>query len=106
MPEQHPPEKSIFLAAIEIDSAAERARFLDTACAGNHRLRAEVEALLDAHDKPQPLVDAPLPGLLATTAAPTLEAPGTVIGPYQVLQQIGEGGMGTVFMAEQTHPVQ
>jgi serine/threonine protein kinase/Tfp pilus assembly protein PilF/sugar lactone lactonase YvrE len=106
MPEQHPPEKSIFLAAIEIASATERARFLDTACAGNRLLRAEVQALLDAHDKPQALVDAPLPGLLAAAEDAVTERPGTVIGPYKMLQQIGEGGMGTVFMAEQTHPVQ
>src|SRR5207253_4349403 len=42
----------------------------------------------------------------ATIDEPPAERPGTVIGPYKLLQQIGEGGMGTVFMAEQTHPVQ
>ena len=42
----------------------------------------------------------------ATVAEPIREGPGTVIGPYKLLQQIGEGGMGTVFMAEQTQPVQ
>jgi serine/threonine protein kinase/tetratricopeptide (TPR) repeat protein len=106
MSEQYPPEKSIFLAAIEIGSAAERARFLDTASAGNSFLRAKVQALLDAHDKPQPLVDAPLPGLIAPANDPISERPGTVIGPYKLLQEIGEGGMGRVFMAEQMHPVQ
>jgi serine/threonine protein kinase len=105
MPEQHPPEKSIFLAAIEIGSAAERARFLDTACAGNRLLRAEVEALLDAHERPQPLVDAPLPDLVATADGPISEGPGTIIGPYKLMEQIGEGGMGLVFVAEQQQPI-
>ena len=46
-------------------------------------------------------------GSPATLDVPAVsERPGTVIGPYKLLQQIGEGGMGTVFMAEQTHPVQ
>src|SRR4051794_15402953 len=47
----------------------------------------------------------PVPGE-EMSAAPLRERPGTVIGPYKLLQQIGEGGMGTVFMAEQTQPVQ
>src|SRR4029077_818692 len=50
---------------------------------------------------------APAPDLVPTVDEPAVtELPGTVIGPYKLLQQIGEGGMGTVFMAEQTHPVQ
>jgi serine/threonine protein kinase/Flp pilus assembly protein TadD len=106
MPEPHQPEKSIFLAAIEISSAAERAAFLDQACVGNQSLRGEVEALLHAHEQPQPLVDTPLPGLIATVDEPISESHATVIGPYKLLQEIGEGGMGTVYMAEQTQPVQ
>jgi non-specific serine/threonine protein kinase/serine/threonine-protein kinase len=106
MPEQHQPEKSIFLAAIEISSAAERAAFLDDTCAGNRSLRREVDALLRAHEKSQPLVDSPLPGLIATVDAPISESHATVIGPYKLLHEIGEGGMGTVYMAEQTQPVQ
>ena len=98
-------EKSIFLEALEKTSAHERAQFLDRACQDNPQLRAKVEALLHAHQEPQALLDVP------EEAAPTLdlpavtERPGTVIGPYKLLQQIGEGGMGTVFMAEQTQPV-
>src|SRR5437764_403167 len=52
------------------------------------------------------LLDAPVPNPVATVEEVVGERPGTVIGPYKLLQQIGEGGMGTVFMAEQTQPVQ
>jgi serine/threonine protein kinase/tetratricopeptide (TPR) repeat protein len=99
------PEKAIFLQAIEKDSLAERAAFLDEACQGNPQLRAEVEALLRAHNAPQPALDTRDPGS-PTTDDLVSERPGTAIGPYKLLQQIGEGGMGAVFMAEQTQPVQ
>src|SRR5436190_15721465 len=106
MPEQHRSEKSIFLEAIEKTDAGERAAFLDGACGDNPPLRAEVEALLQAHEEPQPLLDVPEPAVRTIDRPQFAEQPGTVIGPYKLLQQIGEGGMGTVFMAEQTQPVQ
>src|SRR5262249_1905907 len=108
--------KSIFLAALE-KAEEERRAFLDEACAGDADLRQRVERLLLAHDRPDSL-----PETLAAQA-PTLdsnplesseldpgsvslvEAPGTVIGHYKLIQQIGEGGMGTVYMAQQTEPV-
>ncbi len=105
MMEEPSREKSIFLEAIELTSAAERGAFLDRACGDNKALRAKVGALLLAHESPQRVLDDPQ--LIAPTMAPTgvLESPGTIIGPYKLLQQIGEGGMGTVYMAEQTAPV-
>ncbi len=106
MPVQRPSEKSIFLEACEITSAAERAAYLDQACEGSPQLRAEVEALLRAHEAPQRVLDAPEAVTPTSAQAPPEGCPGTVIGPYKLLQQIGEGGMGTVFMAEQTMPVQ
>jgi WD40 repeat protein/serine/threonine protein kinase len=100
MTEQSLSERSIFEAAIEKGSPEERAAYLDQVCGSNKGLRKEVEALLAAHDR---LANV---RLVATVDEPRpSEAPGTVIGPYKLLQQIGEGGMGTVFMAEQTQPV-
>ena len=101
----HRSEKSIFLEAIDMTSPAERADFLDRACVDDLPLRSAVEALLQAHEKPQGLLDAPEAVAPTLHQPPPREGPGTVIGPYKLLQQIGEGGMGTVFMAEQTQPV-
>jgi hypothetical protein len=106
MPEQRPSERSVFLEAIDLASPAERAAYLDQACKDNPQLRAEVEALLRAHEAPQRILDAPAVVSPTIDEALPLERPGTVIGPYRLVQQIGEGGMGTVFLAEQTEPVQ
>jgi eukaryotic-like serine/threonine-protein kinase len=90
-------EKTIFLEAVEIASSTERAAFLEQACGNDRQLRVAVEALLSSHQQSH--------GILDTTAVQITEHPGTQIGPYKLLQQIGEGGMGVVYMAEQTAPV-
>jgi serine/threonine protein kinase/Flp pilus assembly protein TadD len=98
-------DESIFAAALAIDSPAGRAAYLDRACAGRPDVRREVEELLAAHANDN-LLDRP-PANLGRTGAyePPAERPGASVGPYRLLQEIGEGGMGTVFMAEQQEPV-
>jgi WD40 repeat protein/serine/threonine protein kinase len=103
--------KELFLAALAVPPA-DRTDWLQRACGPDVALRQRLEQMLRAHDTPQSLLDrlapAAEPGHAATAdvAGPTSEQPGTLIGPYKLLQQIGEGGMGTVYMAEQSQPVQ
>jgi serine/threonine protein kinase/tetratricopeptide (TPR) repeat protein len=104
MADQQQNEKSLFLAALEINSEAERAAFLKDACEGNPQLQAQVDSLLQAHVKAQPILDA-APSPDAPVDPSTVERAGAVIGPYKLIEQIGEGGMGTVWMAQQTTPV-
>jgi len=96
--------KSIFLAAAE-KAPAQRAAFLDEACGPDVELRQRVEQLLSAHDEPGSAY--PPPATRNTEpCAGSFEGVGSVVAErYKLLQQIGEGGMGTVFMAEQTQPV-
>ncbi len=99
-------EEDIFLAALEISKPADRAAYLNDACGEDANLRRRVEALLVRHQESQGLLDAPPPGIDATAHWEVIsEKPGAVIGPYKLLEQIGEGGFGVVFLAEQTAPV-
>jgi serine/threonine protein kinase/Tfp pilus assembly protein PilF len=97
--------KAIFFDALEQKSPQELIAFLDEKCAGDAALRSRVEELLRAHKEAGNF----LGGLSPQESAlgePVSERPGAVIGPYKLLQQIGDGGMGTVYMAEQTQPLQ
>ncbi|MFL5339741.1 MAG: protein kinase domain-containing protein [Gemmataceae bacterium] len=100
------PLEVIFFAALEKGVPEERAAYLDAACAGDADLRRRVEKMLAAQAQAGSFLEQPALAPGATVDSPLTERPGTVIGPYKLLQQIGEGGMGTVFMAEQTQPIQ
>ena len=97
-------EASIFAAALQ-KTAAERAAFLDGVCAADPQLRASIQSLLDAHGQAGGFSE-PEPANLATINRPSIsERPGGVVGHYKLLEQIGEGGFGAVFMAQQLQPV-
>jgi serine/threonine protein kinase len=105
MGRKNEPEE-IFNKAVELSDPAQQAAYLDQACGGNEKLRAQVEALLQWHQEAGSFLDGPAvePELTRTYAGPE-EHPGMVVGRYKLLEKIGEGGMATVYMAEQEEPV-
>jgi len=98
--------KIIFSEALEKKTPQERAAYLERACGDDTNLRAKVEDLLKAHEEAGSFLDAPPfdPNVTLSTS-PLTEGPGTIIGRYKLLEQIGEGGFGVVYMAEQQEPI-
>jgi len=106
--------ETVFLAAMGHGDAVGRQTVLERECAGDAELRLAVEALLRAHDAPDTLlVHSPAPTggssppatVFGSAPPPITERSGSRIGPYKLLQKLGDGGMGTVYMAEQETPV-
>src|SRR5262245_44952433 len=97
-------EQTIFTAALE-RSAGERSAFLDRACGADHELRARLEKLIALHDNAGTFLEYPATRQAALRYEPLLETTGSRIGPYKLLDQIGEGGFGVVYLAEQERPV-
>jgi len=101
-------ELEIFNSALEFTTPAERAAYLDQSCGDDTALRAQVDELLRAHEQAGGfLAHEPASAGVDNSAAdvPLGEGPGTRIGRYKLLEKIGEGGFGVVYMADQEEPV-
>jgi WD40 repeat protein/serine/threonine protein kinase len=101
----NPDIRAIFCEALDQKSPDEIAKYLDAVCGEDTVLRTQVESLLNSHREAGDFLGGPPPEEGETIDQPITEKSGTQIGPYKLLQKIGEGGFGVVYMAEQIEPV-
>jgi serine/threonine protein kinase len=99
--------KELLGAALDLADEPARRAFLERECGGDKELRQRLQALLLAHDRPQPALDKPLAAIVPAkpTTADEEQAATVLAGKYKLIERIGEGGMGSVWMAQQTEPV-
>jgi eukaryotic-like serine/threonine-protein kinase len=106
MADAKPDVLAIFTESLARESEAERSKYLDDACQGDPQVRGRVEKLLRAHSDAGNFLGGPSPVVAATIDfSSNAELPGSQIGPYRLLEQIGEGGMGVVYHASQREPI-
>ncbi|HEV3345349.1 MAG TPA: serine/threonine-protein kinase, partial [Pirellulales bacterium] len=103
-------ELDLFAASVAVGDPDQREALLNRECSGRPDLRSRIDQLLEAHFKSHPLLDQPAPDGAGGLAPPMdclpLEVAGAVIaGKYKLLERVGEGGMGSVWMADQTEPI-
>jgi eukaryotic-like serine/threonine-protein kinase len=105
MPHEKPDIQAIFNEAAARDSDEDRRRFVDEACGNDPEARARIEVLLRAHSEAGNFFGGKAPPSATLDMPRAAEPPGTQIGPYKLREQIGEGGFGVVYVAEQEKPV-
>jgi serine/threonine protein kinase len=98
-------DRDLFIAALNLDGPAERQAYLQEVCGDDSAARQRVEALFNVYENAGSFLESPPVTTSSMASSLATELCGTVIGPYKLVQPIGEGGMGTVYMAEQTRPV-
>src|SRR5262245_49075592 len=96
-------EKAIFNGARQIGTPDTRAEYLRQACGTDSGLRERVQVLLRGYEEQASFLESPPQvGVAPTIDQPASESRGAIIGPYKLIEPVGEGGMGSVWMAQQT----